>query len=69
MWTLLSLDLDLFSVANKSQSKIENRTANSVDPQETAPDDPPCLDLNCLHRYLLWFYIAERVKYRKNDKC
>ena len=43
MWTLLSLDLDLFSVANKSQSKIENRTANSVDPQETAPDDPSVL--------------------------
>ena len=46
--------------------------ANSVDPDETAHNEPShqdlhCLqgpshkDLNCLHRYLVCFYRAERV--------
>ena len=33
-------------------SKIKNRMANSVDPEETAHCEPSHLDLYCLHRYL-----------------
>ena len=34
------------------QSKIETKMANSVDPNETARDEPSDLNLHCLHRYL-----------------
>ena len=33
------------------QSKIKNRMANSVYPDETAHYEPSHLDLHCLHRY------------------
>ena len=36
------------------QSKTKSRMANSVDPDETARDEPSHLDIHCLHRYLLW---------------
>ena len=36
------------------QSKINNKMATSVDPDETAPDEPSHLDLHCLERYLYW---------------
>ena len=32
--------------------KDQNRTANSVDPNEMAHDEPSHLDLHCLHRYM-----------------
>ena len=44
-WTLPSLNLDTFIVAN-------NRMANSVDPDEMAHYEPSHLDLHCLQRYL-----------------
>ena len=45
------------------QSNIKNRTANSVDPDESARDEPSHLDLYCLHRYLFFLPCcrAERV--------
>ena len=36
------------------QSKLKNRSANSVDPDETARYELSHLDLHCLHRYLFW---------------
>ena len=35
-------------------AKIQNRLANSVDPDETARYEPSHLDLQCLHEYWLW---------------
>ena len=37
------------------QTKIKNRMANSVDPDEMACYKPSYLDLLCLQRYMLWF--------------
>ena len=34
--------------------------ANSVDPDETARDEPSHLDLHCLQRYLFWSVGAKR---------
>ena len=34
------------------QSKIKNRMAHNVDPDETACYEPSLLDLHCLHRYI-----------------
>ena len=45
-WTLPSSNLDRFL------SEIQNRTANSVYPDETARYEPSHLDLHCLHRCL-----------------
>ena len=36
------------------KSKIKNRKANRVDPDEMARYEPSHLDLHCLHRYLFW---------------
>ena len=36
--------------------KIENRMTNSVDPNETARDEPSHLDLHCLRRYHVFFF-------------
>ena len=36
------------------QSKINICMANSIDPDETAHDEPSHLDLYCLRRYLYW---------------
>ena len=36
------------------QSKINDKMANSVDPNETARYQPSYLDLHCLQRYLNW---------------
>ena len=44
-------------------SKINNRMANSVDPDETAHYEPSHLGLHCLQRYLYWSCRDERVKY------
>ena len=43
------------------QSKLKNRMANSVDPDETARHEPFYLDLHCL-QMCLSIYKAERVK-------
>ena len=32
---------------------------NSIDPDETAHDEPSHLDLHCLHKYLFW---SDRLK-------
>ena len=37
-----------------AKSKIHTRTANSVDPDETARYEPSHLDLYYLQRYLCW---------------
>ena len=37
------------------QSKFPKRMANSVDPDETACNEPSHLNLHCLHRYLFWY--------------
>ena len=34
--------------------KNQNRIAKSVDPDETAHDEPSHQDLHCLHTYLVW---------------
>ena len=49
-----SLYLDTSIVANRGLVKINNRIANSVDPDETAHYEPSHLDLHCLQRYLYW---------------
>ena len=36
------------------QSKIKNRMADSVDPDEMAHYEQSHLDLHCLHRYWFW---------------
>ena len=38
--------------ANEFQSKIRNKMANCVNPDETAHNDPTHQDLHCLHWYL-----------------
>ena len=54
-WTVPSLNLDTFIVANRGFSqKINNRMANSVDPDETARYEPSHLGLQCLQKYLYW---------------
>ena len=50
-WTLPSLNLD-YIVANKFQSIINNRMANSEDPDEMAHYEPSHLDLHCLQGYM-----------------
>ena len=51
-WPLPALCLDMSTDANRVfQSKIQNRMANSVDPDEMALNDPSHQDLHCLHRY------------------
>ena len=42
------------SDANRGPSKIKNRMANSVNPDETALNVPSHLDLHCSHWYLFW---------------
>ena len=59
-WTLPSLNLDMSTVSNRCFNvNIKNRMANSVDPDETAHDEPSHLDLHCLHRYL---FCSARLK-------
>ena len=53
-WAHPSLNLDVPIVANRSLVKINNRMANSVDPDETARNEPSHLDLHCLQKYLYW---------------
>ena len=54
--TLPSLNLGMFTDAKIwFQSKIRNRMANSVGPDETPRYEPSHLDLHCLHRYLFCF--------------
>ena len=36
------------------QSKIKNKMANSVDPDEKAHYEPHHLDLHCLQRHVYW---------------
>ena len=36
--------------------------ANSVDPDETARNEPSHLDLRCLHRYWFWSVEFEKVQ-------
>ena len=42
------MNLDIFIVADKSESKINNRMADSVDLDETTHYEPSHLDLHCL---------------------
>ena len=42
------------SIVAGFQSKINNRMANIVDPDETARYEPFHLDLHCLQRHLHW---------------
>ena len=54
-WTLPSLNLDTSIVANRDITQnINNRTANSVDPDVTVHYEPSHLDLHCLQKYLSW---------------
>ena len=48
-WTLPYLNLD----TSAFWSKINNRMAKSIDPDETARRDPSHQNLHCLQRYLL----------------
>ena len=52
MWCRPSLNLDMSNTENKSQSDVKNRLANSVDPDETARNEPSHQHLQSLHRYL-----------------
>ena len=53
--TLSPLNLDISIVANRGlKEKINNKMANSVDPDKTANYAPSNLDLHCFQRYLCW---------------
>ena len=41
--------------AHVALDKIENKMANSFDPDEMARYEPSHLDLHCLQRYICWF--------------
>ena len=46
----------IFIIAKRGfQSKINNRVANSVDPDDTAHYVPFHQDLHCLQKYIFWF--------------
>ena len=49
-----SLNLDTLFVANRGFNQIIITDWYSVDPDETARDEPSHLDLHCLERYLVW---------------
>ena len=54
-WTFLSLNLDKAVDENTCRRKLKSKTmVNSVDPDETARNEPSHLDLHCLHRYCFW---------------
>ena len=54
-WTPPFLNLDLTTNANTEfQSKIKNRMADSVDPDEIACNELSHLDLHCLHLHRFW---------------
>ena len=47
------MDFSIYESAKQEfQSKINNRIANSVDPDEMAHYEPSHLDLHCLQKYL-----------------
>ena len=49
--------------------KIINRLANSVDPDETAHNEPPHLDLHCLHRHLYPSTALKGLEKMKTVNC
>ena len=51
-WTLPSLNLDTYIVANRGFSQKSITIANSEDPDETGSYEPSYLDLHFLQRYL-----------------
>ena len=51
-WAFPSLNLDMSIIANTDVD--QNRMATSVDPDETAHNEPSHQDLYCSHKYLVW---------------
>ena len=51
-WMFPLLTLDMSIIANRDVSQNKNRMANSVNPDETAHDEPSHQDLHCWRRYL-----------------
>ena len=43
----------MFLIVNRDVSQNQNKMANSVDPDETAHNEPSLPDLHCLQRYLV----------------
>ena len=56
------LNLDTSVAANRDILKINNRMANSVDPDEMAHNEPSHLNLPCFQSYLFWSAGLKRLK-------
>ena len=52
-WTFPSLNSDISIVANREVNQKSKQNAISVDPDETAHNEPSHQDLHCLHSYLV----------------
>ena len=48
--------------------KNQNRMANSVDPAETAYDEPSHEDQHFLHRYLVWSVVLKGLGLKEPSK-
>ena len=53
-WTHPSLNWETSIVANRVSVKINNKMANSVDPDKMACYKLSHMDLHCLQRFLYW---------------
>ena len=49
--------------------KNQNGLANSLDPDETAHNEPSHQDLHCLHRYLAWSAGPQRLRISYLHHC
>ena len=63
IWTLPFLNFDLSTDAEGFQSKIKNKTANSVDPDEMAHSEMSHLDLHYVDKYWFWSARTKGLKY------